>query len=189
MNTIKKVLVSMASYFLFYQSVELIQAIAGTPADQFGWGEIVVLAYLLTLFITGMVALLTFVFPVSRILPDQFYFVQDPKRLKYWYNILGVEYFRKVLLAFYWNKEKQRKKYFNGTRSDLEEFEFRTRQSEIGHLFPLWFITATCIYLGYLGHYAISAIALAINIIGNLYPILIQRMHRVRIERILHSAQ
>lgn len=182
---IRKVLLTMGSLFLVYQSAGLIHSLANAPKDEFGWGGAVILGYLLSLFMTGVVALLTFAWPMARLLPESYYEIRHPEKLKRWYRWLGVEYFKKALLATLWRSRKQQKNYFNGTRSGLQDFIFRTKQSEFGHLVPFALILVTCIYLLFLAHYRVAGVALFFNILGNLYPVILQRNHRLRLTPML----
>jgi hypothetical protein len=139
---------------------------------------------LLNLFISGIFAFTGFAYPSSRLLPDAYYTVKNPKVLTAAYNILGIKFFRSFLLMAFWGKEKNRKKYFNGTKSGIQNFDFQTRQSEFGHLGAFIVTTIVCVILLSNGHVITLLLTMALNIIANLYPIILQRMHRVKIQRL-----
>lgn len=183
----KKILFSLFSVFLCYQSYLLVVHLLNTNPFAFSPTEIIIIAYLLNLFITGIFAFVGFVFPTNKILGSSYYRIKNPSLLKRIYAIFRVEIFRKLLLFFFWGRGKNRAKFFNGTRQGLANFSYQSRQSEIGHLLALVFIGAVCIALLLFGHYQIVIIATIINVIGNLYPIILQRHHRIRIDRILNS--
>ncbi|WP_394804428.1 glycosyl-4,4'-diaponeurosporenoate acyltransferase CrtO family protein [Portibacter lacus] len=55
---------------------------------------------------------------------------------------------------------------------------------EFGHLIPFLLICLISIYLLVIGLIKLAVFTLLINIVGNLYPIILQRHHRMRIEKI-----
>ena len=141
-------------------------------------------AFLLALYGTGIFAFLGFAYPTHRILPASYYSIKNPQALKLWYRKLGLKYFKSILLIMFWGKEKNRKKYFNGTKKGIANFIFQTKQSEFGHLGALILIMAGSIALLYHHYFLLVAVITLLNIIGNLYPIILQRYHRIRIERL-----
>jgi len=138
----------------------------------------------LSLFITGIFAFLGFAYPTSKILANSYYEIKKPKVLIFTYKILGIKYFRSILLVVFWGRKNNRQKYFNGTKRGLQNFIFQTKQSEFGHSVAFLMIIASSILL--LGHeyVLLTMIITIINILGNFYPILLQRSHRIRIEKI-----
>lgn len=181
---IKKLLLSLASIFLTYRSLELLKFLEKTNLFQFNWMGKIAYSYALNLFITGIFALLGFAFLTSKILPNSYYKIKNSENLTLIYNILGVEYFKLLLLKFFWGKERNRKKYFNGTKTGITNFDMQTRQSEFGHLVAFIAIEIISFYILIKGHIAIFFITTLINVIGNFYPIILQRNHRIQIERL-----
>ena len=184
MLIIKKFLFSLFSIFLTYQSMELVNLLVHTNATEFSWFAIFGISLLLNLFITGVFAFLGFVYKTNTLLPSSYYQIKNSKSLTIIYRKLGVEFFKAVLLKAFWGKEKNRKKYFSGAKTGIENFDFQTRQSEFGHLASLIAILIVTFILLINGHLAIFIFTTIINLIGNLYPIILQRMHRVQIERL-----
>lgn len=180
----KKLLLSLASIFLAYRSVELVKFLDITNPNQFNWIGIIAFSFALNLFITGIFALLGFAFLTSKILPNSYYKIKNSENLTLIYKILGVEYFKLLLLKFFWGKEKNKKKYFNGTKTGIEDFNTQTRQSEFGHLAAFITIAIVSFYILLRGLILIFCVTTLINIIGNLYPIILQRAHRIQIERL-----
>ncbi len=181
---IKKVALPLASLFLAYQSIKLVELFLNTAPQQFSPIFIFLLSFLLNLFITGVFAFIGFAYASSALLSDAYYKIHNPERLRAVYHFLGVKYFKHLLLAAFWGKDSNRKKYFNGTKSGIKNFDFQTRQSEIGHLAGLLAVGFASLFLLAKGHFAAFACTTIINIISNLYPIILQRMHRLQIERI-----
>jgi hypothetical protein len=145
-----------------------------------------IVAFLITLFVTGIFAFTGFAYPTHKLLPESYYYINNPERLKSIYKHLGVKHFRNFLLLAFWGREKNRKKYFDGTKQGFENFIFQTKQSEFGHLAAFIVILILTFVLLVNGYYFIPFVATIINIIGNIYPIILQRAHRVRIEKIFN---
>jgi hypothetical protein len=181
---IKKLLLSLASIFLTYRSVELLKFLDNTSLGQFNWIGKTAFSFALNLFITGIFALLGFAFLTSKILPNSYYKVKNSDNLTLIYKILGVEYFKLLLLKLFWGKERNRKRYFNGTKGGITHFDMLTRQSEFGHLLAFIAIEIISFYIFIKGHIAIFFFTTLINVIGNFYPIILQRNHRIQIERL-----
>jgi hypothetical protein len=180
----KKIVLTLASIFLTYRSVELLKFLDNKSPDQFNWMGALAFSFALNLFVTGIFAFLGFAFLTSRILPDSYYKIKNAKNVTLIYKILGVHYFKLLLLKFFWGTEKNRKKYFDGTKTGLINFDTQTRQSEFGHLGAFIAIEIISFYILIEGHVAIFFITTIINVIGNFYPIILQRNHRIQIERL-----
>jgi hypothetical protein len=184
LKTVKKIAFPLFALFLAYRSVELIKQLVAKPSETYSIFELFVLAFLLTAFITGVFALPGFVFPTNRILASNYYKIRNPKVLKQVYTKLGIHHFRVVLLFAFWGKEKNRKKYFDGTRLGISNFSYQSRQSEFGHLISFVCIVLASAFLLAQGHLLLVLFASVINIVGNLFPVILQRYHRMRIERL-----
>ena len=146
-------------------------------------------AFFINLFITGIFAFSGFAFPTQKLLPNSYYQIHHPKTLKKIYESLRVHMFRQILLATIWKSQKQRKKYFNGKENGIPNLEEQSRKSEFGHLIPFIIIGFVAFYLFVIGLTKIGLISLLINLIGNFYPIILQRHHRMRIQLIKKRQQ
>jgi hypothetical protein len=181
---LKRIFLPLIALFLVYRSVELIRVFLGiSPIDAPFW-LIFILVVMLNLFVTGIFAFVGFVFPTNKLLPQSYYRLKNPVLLRKVYGWLGVSYFRKMLLATFWGKEKNRKKYFDGTKAGLANFDYQTRQSEFGHVAAFVAITGLSVLLLFYGHHTAFALAMAINILANFYPIILQRTHRIQLEKL-----
>ncbi len=180
---IKKVLLVLGAIFLISQSFKITQLIIelSTPSISLS----IILAWLLTLFITGIFALSGFALPTQVLLPQKYYFISAPKNLMIIYKLLKVEIFRKLLLSTLWRSQKIRKGHFSGGKLGLKQFMLQSKKSEFGHIIPFIFISFTCIYLMNNGKVLISIASLIINVLGNLYPVILQRYHRMRVQRLV----
>jgi hypothetical protein len=147
--------------------------------------EILIISFLLTLFITGFFAFIGFAYPSSRIISDNYYKIKNPKALDSISKVLGIKYFRLLLLFAFWGRKTNRKKYFNGTKKGLKNFMFQTKQSEFGHLGAFVVIIVLSFILLFHGYIFLVITVTLINILGNLYPVVLQRLHRMKIEKII----
>lgn len=185
LDNIKRILLPILSIFLSYRTYDLLRGLVGTDPSEFTSSEIAIIAFLLTLFITGVFAFIGFAYSTSSLLPERYFKIKNPVFLNNLYRWFGIKYFKTTLLLLFWGVKKNRKKYFNGTKAGIKNFIFQTKQSEFGHLISLLCILLISTFLLYYGYYQLFIFANAINIIGNLYPVILQRHHRVRIEKII----
>lgn len=183
---IKKLFLTLASLFLAYRSIELLKIADHSPLHAFNWLASTAYAFTINLFITGVFALLGFAFLTSKMLPNVHYKIKHVPSLTITYNILGVKYFKYLLMLAFWGKETNRKKYFNGTKAGLQHFDTQTRQSEFGHLAAFVTIASVSFHLLFKGGIVVFILSSLINVIGNFYPIVLQRYHRIQIERLQH---
>lgn len=184
MNLLKKILFPLFSVFLFYRSIDLMNSLLASDPGSFGFSESFVVAFLLTLFITGVFAFPGFAYPTHQLIGHRYYKLKNQDKLKQVYSIMGVKYFRIFLLFVFWGRNKNRKKYFNGTRTGLQNFVYQSKQSEFGHLSAFVSIVLVNIILLMHRYYTLFIMVMVINIIGNLYPIILQRFHRLRIDKL-----
>ena len=180
----KKVFFTSLSLFLIYRSYDLLLLLWHDESTTNSHLKLLLVAFLINLFETGIFAFLGFAYPTSRLLGSSYYDVKHPKRVERLYQLLAVDYFKKALLFAYWGHPKQRQKYFNGKRSGIDNLIFQTNQSEFGHLGALILISLSGLALLFKGHWQLFAYITAINMVGNGYPLLMQRHHRLRVARL-----
>ncbi len=182
MKLSKKIGLIVLSGFMLYLGIEL-SMIMWNSSDSFSLIENCFLSALINLYYTGFFAFLGFALPSSKILPSRFYTIgNDP--YNFLYQILGGKYFRLFLLATFWRNKAKQKSFFSGFKNGLHSFVFESKQAEFGHLMAFIFIALFSIIMAYKGHLGFVIICSGINIIFNFYPILLQRRHRIRINRI-----
>ncbi|WP_167617149.1 hypothetical protein [Maribellus sediminis] len=184
MKTLKKIVFPLFSLFLLYRSVELVKTLMVSGSSEHTVGEQFLLAFLLSIFITGVFAIVGFAWPTSKIFPRSFYTLKNAGILKKTYRILGVDLFRKALLIFFWGRKKNRKKYFDGTRKGLQNFIYQSKQSEFGHFASFVSIALVSFLFLAKGMFLLVAFLTLINVIGNFYPVILQRYHRLRIDKL-----
>ena len=184
MKLIKKIVLSGFAIFLCYRTYDLMRYLMVGNLHSYSIFESFVIAFLLSLFTTGVFAFPGFSFKTSSLLPASYYSIKYPELLNKMYQILGVHYFRKVLMVVFWGQKKNRAKYFDGSKGGLQNLIYQTKQSEFGHLGASIAIAGLSILLLAKGYWLIFGFMTLINIIGNIYPVILQRKHRLRIEKI-----
>lgn len=156
-----------------------------SPSIDFSFSGLIIYAFLLTLYVTGIFAFVGFVFPTNKLLPQSYYTIKNASLLSMVFKMMGVKYFRNALMFAFWGKKDNRRKYFNGTRTGLKNFIYQTKQSEFGHLGAFVVLTSLAIMFVFLQWFALAITIMIINVIGNLYPIILQRYHRIRIAKLI----
>lgn len=170
------------SLFLIQQSYKVLSRIHEFETDS--WLLIIFTAWVINMFITGIFAFAGFALPTQKLLPKSYYKIYQPQTLTKIHTTLGVETFRKFLLATVWRNKKQRKKFFNGKKNGIVVLEEQSMKSEFGHLIPFIILIFASVYLIMIDLVALGVSCMIINFIGNFYPILLQRHHRMRIQMI-----
>lgn len=184
MKQLRTILFTVFSIFLGYRTIELMENVLVGGTKDFNQLESLTIAFLLSLFVTGVFAFLGFVYKTNLLLPNSYYTIQYPKLLSKMYRVLGVEYFRSILMFTYWGKKQNRIKYFDGTKNGIQNLIFQSKQSEFGHAGAFVLISILSLILLYKGYQRVFLIAVVFNTIGNLYPVILQRNHRMRIQKI-----
>ncbi|WP_296704557.1 hypothetical protein [Algoriphagus sp.] len=180
---LKKIFLSLGSIFLFYRSYELIinwEKIQSTTN-----AEILIFSILANLFILGSFALVGFAWPTYTLLPEKYYKIRDPRQLLKFGKKIGVPLFQKFLLLTFWRDQNQRKRYFDGTKSGIRNWIKESKSSEFGHLIPFIILLGLSIWSLLLGFWKIALVNFVLNSVANFYPIVLQRMHRARINKII----
>jgi len=183
----KKIFFVFISIGFIVLSYSMIWSILSGNPSNYKLIFIILNSWAATACITGIFAFTGFVFPTHKLFGTRVYKIYNPQLLTFIYKLLGVSLFRKGLLFFFWGAKKNRTKYFNGTKGGMENFIYQSKQSEFGHLGSLLVILPISILFLYRGFVLYALITTVFNIIGNLYPIILQRYHRIRIERILRT--
>ena len=185
--TLKKVLkASLAliiSAFLLFQSVKLLPALSHRDPTSVGILEAFIWGYLLCLFLTGVFAFPVFAMTLYPLLGKKYYAISNPRRLRKIYRALKVDLFRRALLFFFWGSPKKRTEFFSGGKEGLNGLVIQTKQSEFGHVTAFVALIPALVYLLLQEHWKIALISFVVNIIGNFYPVILQRHHRMRVEK------
>lgn len=112
----------------------------------------------------------------------------DWLRVRNWelrlYPALGVRLFGTLLDLIGWNRVIAKERGFSGTREGLHGLDQHTRRSEIGH--GLCIVVTVAMALGVLatGGWQGAAWLVVLGLVVHLYPVLLQRLLRARIQSI-----
>ncbi len=184
MQLFKKIVFPLFSIFLIYRSIDLLRQLYYSAPIDFSFGELILIALLITLFVTGIFAFPGFAFPTSRVMPNRYWIPKNTARLNKIFNLLGVNIFKSILVLLFWGRKGNRKKYYNGTRTGLANFNLQSKQSEFGHLGAFLVILIISIILLLKGYFILVFLITILNVLFNFYPIILQRHHRIRILRL-----
>ena len=99
------------------------------------------------------------------------------------YEKFGINFYRKLLVFVGWEKLNKKANPVNGNMETLINLEYKTKQSEIGHLIIFFIVLGFTIYVIIEFSFIKSLWLLFLNIILNVYPIFLQRYNRPRIQK------
>ena len=105
------------------------------------------------------------------------------------YRYLGVDFFRKLLVWIGWEKLIRKSSPIEKNTKALVHLHYQTKRSEIDHLIILIIVLAFNVFVAIQYGILKSMSLLILNVILNLYPILLQRYNRPRIERALNLSK
>ena len=101
------------------------------------------------------------------------------------YEWIGVNLFRKLLVWMGWEKLNKKTNPVKKKPSALIHLEYSTRQSEFGHLVIFFIVSSFTIYVAIRFGITKSLWLLSLNVILNIYPIILQRYNRPRIHKLI----
>ncbi|CAM4255041.1 glycosyl-4,4'-diaponeurosporenoate acyltransferase CrtO family protein [Flavobacterium terrigena] len=99
------------------------------------------------------------------------------------YEAFGVNLFRKLLVIVGWEKLNKKANPVEKNLAALVHLEYRTKQSELGHLIIFFIVLAFTIYVAITFGIKESLSLVILNILLNVYPVLLQRYNRPRLQR------
>lgn len=101
------------------------------------------------------------------------------------YRFLGVHYFRRLLVLVGWESISRKNNRISKDESALKWAEHRTRSSEVGH--TVIFAIVLMVTLLVCGSFRQASWLLILNLLLNVYPVLVQRYNRPRYQRVLQG--
>jgi hypothetical protein len=105
------------------------------------------------------------------------------------YEQLGIHYFRKLLVMVGWEKLNKKANPVKNSLAALVHLEYRTKQSELGHLIIFIIVGGFSIYVAIRYSFSASAWLIFLNLVLNFYPILLQRYNRPRLQKAIQIYQ
>jgi hypothetical protein len=105
------------------------------------------------------------------------------------YELIGINYFRKLLVLIGWEKVIRRSTPIEKSTAALMNLHHQTKKSELGHVIILYVVMGFTIVVAFQFGVLKSIWLLSLNILLNLYPVLLQRYNRPRIQRAINLSQ
>ena len=102
------------------------------------------------------------------------------------YERLGINYFRKVLVWIGWERVIRKSNPIEKNIKTLTNLHYQTKKSELDHLIILIIVAGFNVLVAFKFGIVESLWLLLLNILLNLYPIFLQRYNRPRIERAIN---
>jgi hypothetical protein len=101
------------------------------------------------------------------------------------YEKFGINFYRKLLVLVGWEKLNKKANPVNGNLETLINLEYKTKQSELGHLIIFLIVNGFTIYVIIKFTFIKSLWLIFLNVILNVYPIFLQRYNRPRLKKAL----
>ena len=105
------------------------------------------------------------------------------------YESFGINFFRKLLVWIGWEKLNKKANPIEKNTKALMHLHYRTKQSEFGHIIVFIIVFGFTIYSVFKFGVLQSLWLLILNLLLNLYPILLQRYNRPRLERAINLSK
>ena len=105
------------------------------------------------------------------------------------YEYAGVNFFRKLLVWTGWEKLNKKSNPIEKNTQALMHLYYQTKKSELGHIIILVIVLGFNMFVAFKFGVLKSLWLLILNILLNLYPILLQRYNRPRIERAINLSK
>ena len=101
------------------------------------------------------------------------------------YEKLGINIYRKLLVLIGWEKLNKKANPVKNNLDALIHLEYKTKQAESGHLIIFLIVLGFTVYAAIQYSLAKCLWLIFLNILLNLYPILLQRYNRPRLQRLI----
>lgn len=105
------------------------------------------------------------------------------------YEATGINVFRKLLVLIGWEKLSKKSKPVEKDTESLIRLYNHTQKDELGHLIIFIIVLGFNVFVAWKFGFSRSLWLLGTNIFFNLYPILLQRYNRPRIERAINVSK
>lgn len=105
------------------------------------------------------------------------------------YERLGINVFRKLLVGVGWEKLNKKSNPVEKNTKALSQLHYRTKQSEFGHVIIFIIVLGFTIFVALEYGFVESLWLLFLNILLNLYPILLQRYNRPRLAKAIQLSK
>jgi hypothetical protein len=105
------------------------------------------------------------------------------------YETLGINFYRKLLVWIRWERISKKTKSVKKNTKALLNLHYQTKHDELGHLIVLIIVLGFNIFVAFKFGVLKSLWLLIVNILVNLYPVILQRYNRPRIQRTLQLSK
>lgn len=136
-----------------------------------------------------MACVLTFTETLKSQLTSPYYNEKAWERKGKIYESLGINFFRKLLVWTGWEKLNKKSNPIGKNSKALTHLHYQTKKSELGHIIILVIVLGFNIFVVFKFGILKSLSLLILNILLNLYPILLQRYNRPRLERAINLSK
>ncbi len=126
---------------------------------------------------------------LHRYFPERYYSVKDFERTGRVYELLGVRIIKKLVYSGpfrVFSPTMRLSKFSEGLDApNLRHLEYESRKGEASHVFVFALILPFVGYAALRGWFDAVVWLMAFNVVLNLYPVMLQRYHRGRLQRLL----
>nr|WP_315484333.1 hypothetical protein [uncultured Undibacterium sp.] len=105
------------------------------------------------------------------------------------YTYLGVNLFRKLLVLVGWEKLTRKTSPIEKNTQALLHLHHQTKKSELGHLIILIIVLGFTLFVAVKLSMMQSLWLMILNVLLNLYPVILQRYNRPRIQRAIQLSK
>lgn len=130
-----------------------------------------------------MIGVLAFTESLKSPLSAAYYNVKPWERRGKVYERFGINFYRKLLVWTGWEKLNKKNAPVEKSTGALVHLLHQTKKSELGHLIIFAIVSGFTVFVAVKSGVAQSVWLFVLNILLNLYPVLLQRYNRPRIER------
>ncbi|MCE7070702.1 hypothetical protein LZG74_10330 [Dyadobacter sp. CY327] len=169
----KKALILILTTGMTIGSIYALIHYIGMQSFSFAW----ILNFLL------MASVLTFTETIKSPLTSPYFDTKPWERKGEIYESFGINFYRKILVLTGWEKLNKKANPIAKNINDLTHLYYKTKQSELGHIIILFVVFSFNIFVAFQYGIVKSLWLFILNILLNLYPVLLQRYNRPRIAR------
>ena len=136
-----------------------------------------------------MACVLTFTETLKSPLTSPYYLEKVWERKGKIYESFGINFFRKLLVWIGWERLNKKSNPIEKNTKALMHLHYQTKQSELGHVIIFIIVLGFNVFVAFKFGILKSLSLFILNILLNLYPILLQRYNRPRIERAINLSK
>jgi hypothetical protein len=136
-----------------------------------------------------MIWVLAFVETLKSPLASAYYNEKKWEKKGKIYELIGINIFRKLLVLSGWEKLNRKSNPIEKSTAALVNLHYQTKKSEFGHLIIWYIVLGFTLFVAFQFGVLSSIWLFVLNILLNLYPILLQRYNRPRIQRAINLSQ